>query len=172
MQLGRHFVADRAVWSNLIVVSTPSFAFSLCLVEAQEPGGVQALGSDLAIEGFDEGIVRWLARPTEVERHILHEGPKIEFLADKFGSVVDPDRLRIARTRRGALERLDDIATAVAESHVDRRREAGEGVDHSEDTDLLTVEELVMQEVHGPDLVRFLRHLAIAAELRFDPSFG
>jgi hypothetical protein len=121
----RHFVADRAVWSNLVVVSTPSLAFSLRRVEAQEPGGVQALGSNLAIERIDEGIVRRLARPTEVECHILHKGPEIELLADKFRSVVDPDRLRIARMRRCALECLDDITTAVAESHVDRGREAG-----------------------------------------------
>ena len=53
--------------TNLVVVSTPSLAFCARLVEAQEPVCVQAFDPELAVEGFDEGVVGWFARPEEVE---------------------------------------------------------------------------------------------------------
>ena len=49
-QLDWHFVADRAVWSLLIVVSTPSLAFSSGVVEGHEPMRVQTLRPELAVE--------------------------------------------------------------------------------------------------------------------------
>ena len=57
MKLHRRFVADRAVWTNLVIVSTPSLAFLARLVEALEPVGVQTLGPKLPIQVFDEGVV-------------------------------------------------------------------------------------------------------------------
>jgi len=38
------------------------------VVKAHEPVGVQALGPELAIEGFDEAVVRRLARPGKVQK--------------------------------------------------------------------------------------------------------
>src|SRR5213078_1794293 len=68
-----HLVADRAVRSHLVVVSTPSLAFSACLVEAEEPIGVQALSPKLAVQAFDECVVGRLAGPAEVESDAAHE---------------------------------------------------------------------------------------------------
>ena len=65
MKHDRRFVADGAM-GHLILVSTLSLAFSLRLVGAQEPSGVQALGPELAVQALDEGIVRRLSRATEV----------------------------------------------------------------------------------------------------------
>ena len=67
MKRRRYSVVDRAVRSNFVVVSTPSLAFSLRFVEAQEPVGVQTFNPELAVEAFDVGIVGRFARPTEVE---------------------------------------------------------------------------------------------------------
>jgi hypothetical protein len=41
-----------------IQVSTPSLAFLPRLVEAEEPARVQALGAELAVQAFDEGVIR------------------------------------------------------------------------------------------------------------------
>src|SRR5215467_8930491 len=54
--------------SLLIVVSTPSLAFSPRIVEAHEPTRVQTFRSEITIERLDEGIVSGLARSREVER--------------------------------------------------------------------------------------------------------
>lgn len=53
--------------SHLVVISAPSFAFLDRVVEAHESVLVQALRSELAVEGLDERIVRRLARSAEVQ---------------------------------------------------------------------------------------------------------
>jgi len=74
-ELDRALVADRAVGSFFVVVSTPSLAFSAGVVEGEEPSRVQAFGPDLAVEGLGEGVVRRLARSAEVEGDAMLEGP-------------------------------------------------------------------------------------------------
>jgi len=58
MQLFRHFLSERGVWPQLVVLSTPSHAFSTRFVEARKPVSVQTLGTELAIQGIDIGIIR------------------------------------------------------------------------------------------------------------------
>ena len=113
MKLHRRFIADRAVRTHLVVVSTPSLAFSTCFVEAQEPVGIQAFGSELAVERLDEGIVSRFAWPTEVECHAFHVRPQIELLAHELGTVVDADRLGIAELCGAAFECFNDIVSTI-----------------------------------------------------------
>jgi putative transposase len=79
-----HLVADRAVRSHLVVVSTPSLAFSACLVEAEEPIGVQALSPKLAVQAFDECVVGRLAGPAEVKSDAATA--KVEFSSSERSS--------------------------------------------------------------------------------------
>ena len=74
-ELNRALVADRAVSSLFVAVSTPSLAFSTGVVEGQELGRVQAFGPDLAVAGFGEGVVSRLAEAAEVQCHAVLEGP-------------------------------------------------------------------------------------------------
>src|SRR5665213_1333145 len=121
MKFYRHFVADRTVWTHLIVVSTPSLAFSACFVETEEPIRIQTFRSELAVQRFDEGIVGRFARTAEVERHAFHKGPEIEILADELGAVVQTYRLRITELSSRALKRLDHVASTVVLAHIDHR---------------------------------------------------
>jgi hypothetical protein len=43
--------------------------------------------------------------------------------------------------------------------------------DDSQDPDLAAIEQLVMNEIHGPDLVGCCRCHAVLAQLRFDSAF-
>src|SRR5215210_2135537 len=108
MKLYRRFVADRAVRTHLIVVSTPSLAFCARLVEAHEPVRVQTLRSEFAVERFDEGVISRLSWPAEVERDVLHVRPEIELLANELGSIVDPDRPRVTKFCGAAFQRIDN----------------------------------------------------------------
>jgi hypothetical protein len=74
-ELNRTLVADRAVGSFFVVVSTPSLAFSAGVVEGEEPGRVQAVGPDLAVEGLGECVVRRLVKPAEVQGDAMLERP-------------------------------------------------------------------------------------------------
>ena len=122
MKLHRRFVADRTVWTHLVVVSTPSLAFCAGFVEAQKPIRIQAFRSELAVERFDEGIVGRLAWSAEVQRHAFHVRPEIELLADELRTVVDTDRLRVAKLDGAPFERLDDIAAAIGVTNIDGRK--------------------------------------------------
>ena len=61
-QANRRLVADRAVWPNLIVVSTPSLHLFAGVFKAHEPMGIQTLGSELAIDGVDGPHTGWAWR--------------------------------------------------------------------------------------------------------------
>ena len=94
MKRRRHLVADRAVRSNLIVVSTPSLAFSLGLVEAKEPVQVEALVAQRTIEGLDLHVVGRLAWPGEVQTSLVVIGPEIYQVARELCAIAHWEQAR------------------------------------------------------------------------------
>ena len=54
---------------------------------------IEALGAELTVQAFDEGVICRLAGPAEVECHVVHERPKVEFLADELRAVVEANGL-------------------------------------------------------------------------------
>src|SRR4029077_11672473 len=128
-KLHRRLVADRAMRTNLIVVSTPSLAFCARLVEAQEPVCVQPCDQELAVEGFDEGVVGWLAWPAEVECHAFRIRPEIELLTDELGATVGADSSGIAELCRAVFKRLEDIPSTIAPTDADGRRQTRQRID-------------------------------------------
>ena len=117
----RGFITDRAVRSFLIVVSTPSLAFSARIVEAHEPVRVEAFPSELAVEGFDERIVGGLAGTREVECHTTVIGPEIQIAGHELGALIHPYSLRVSELTTNPFEHLDDIGTAEGEPGLDGR---------------------------------------------------
>jgi hypothetical protein len=98
-------------------------SFSPCLVETEEPVGVQALGSKLAVQAFDERVVGRLSGPAEVERDTAHEGPQVELLVDELRPVVEPECFRAADLLPNPFEDVDDIGAAEVLPNLDRRRQ-------------------------------------------------
>ena len=90
-QRGRRFVADRAMWSYLVIVSTPILKLCARVGHRQEPVRVQAFRSQSTVERFNEGVVRRLARPREIKRHALQVSPQIKLTRDELAALVDPD---------------------------------------------------------------------------------
>ncbi len=109
--------------------------------------------AELAVERFDEGVVRRLSRAGEVEGHAMEVGPEVEVAGDELGALVDPDRLREPDFGADPIERRDDVAGAVAEPRIDRRREARPSVDDGRHAQLAAGGELVVNEVHRPGFV-------------------
>ena len=122
-ELDRGFVADRAVRSLLVVVSTPSLAFSARIVEAHEPMRIQAFRPELAVEGFDEGIVGWLAWAGEVERYTTLVRPQVQIARHELG----PLSTRIAVGIRTGRPTLSSTSTTSAPRKLNRGSIAGEG---------------------------------------------
>jgi hypothetical protein len=59
----------------LIVVPAPSLHLFPSVGKRQEPMRVQTFSAEPPIEGFNERIVRWLARPREVQRYPVSISP-------------------------------------------------------------------------------------------------
>ncbi len=83
--------------------------------------GVEAFGPELPVERLDEGIVRRLARPGEVEDYPALISPQIEVAADELGTLVEPDAGREAMGRTDLFQHFDDVGAAEVETDVQPR---------------------------------------------------
>ncbi len=72
--------------------------------------------------------------------------------------------------RPDPLQCLNDILPLVTEAGIDCRREARVSVDDREHPQFLAGRQLVVNEAHGPDIVRSNGHLPIFPQLGFDSS--
>ena len=109
--------------------------------------GVQTLRAEAPVEGFDERIVCWFARPAEVQSDTIAVGPQIKVAGDELSPLIDTDRLRIANDRAGSFQCGDDILCSIIETRVKYWRIAREQVDDSQDTDLVASGQLVVNKV-------------------------
>ena len=121
MQLNRDVLADPAVWSFLVVVSALILNLRSCVVKAHEPVRIQAFAPELAVEGFDERIVRRLSGSPEVKGDTVRVGPEIEIAGDELASLVNADRLRITDLRTCSFQSHHHVLRSVAETGIDDR---------------------------------------------------
>ena len=119
LQRDRRLIADRPVRADLVVVSEPILHLCPRIGKRQEPVGVQALAAEPAVERLYERTVRRLARPLEVQRHVLRKGPKVEIAAGVRRALIDPDRLRTAQVDADPFERFGDVFRPIVELQID-----------------------------------------------------
>ena len=60
-------VAQRAIWSVIVVVLSPSFNLGSSIVQRQEPVFVQTLGANPSVERLDERVICRFAGTTGPE---------------------------------------------------------------------------------------------------------
>jgi len=97
--------------------------------------------------------------------------PEIEVFRYELRPLIDPDPPAAPICCRQALQRVNDIATALWHPHIPCRRQAAAIVDDGQDTDLPAVKELIGQDVHRPAVVRRCGGAAILAKLCLHPAF-
>jgi hypothetical protein len=101
----------RTMWSEAIILFLKQLDFFFCVLERREPVDVQAFIAEAAVELFDERIIRWFARPSEVQRHLVVVSPLVQRLRDEFAPVVALDAL--GTTPRNALIRSITATTSM-----------------------------------------------------------
>ena len=79
---------------------------------------VQTLAAEATVEAFNEGIVSRFAWAREVQNDVVYICPQIHVPADKFATVIDPDRLGIADLATDTLKGLNHILALVTEARV------------------------------------------------------
>ena len=91
-------VPQSAVGSLPIVVSSPGFHLLGSVLRGQEPVLVQALLTEASVERLNEGVVRGLPGPAEVQLHPVQAGPLVQPLRIRktmLSSIrLGPTRLR------------------------------------------------------------------------------
>lgn len=92
--------------SHLVIVPTPSLAFSDRVVEATEQVSVQALRSELVVQGVDERIFRRLAWSAEVQHDTADISSQVQVAGDGYTALVSAERHRIAHLRRKLVQAL------------------------------------------------------------------
>lgn len=141
------------MWSLGIVFVLPSQEFCLCVLQREEPVLVQTLLPEPRVEGFDQGIVRWPARPTEVKFNMVPVGPSVKIFRDELGSIVHLDPFREAVLMRDTLQRCHDIEASDPRVRIECQAFAREVLDDDQYSKAAIVEQLIGDEVHAPTFV-------------------
>src|SRR5689334_18447044 len=76
-----------------VVLLLPSVDDYTSMRQAPEPVEIQTLVAELAVEAFDMGILRGLARLNEVQRDAVRIGPSIQDLPSELRAIVHGDLL-------------------------------------------------------------------------------
>ena len=109
-------------------------------------------GTELAVEGLDERVIRRLARPREVDGKVIRICPEIKIAGNELAALLDANGVRAADLSADPLQSLDRVLRAVAESWIYEGRVLREDIDHGQNPDLLAHRQLVVDEVHSPVL--------------------
>ena len=100
--------------SFAIVVSAPGFHLFLGICRGKEPVFVQALLPEAAVERLDEGVVRGLARPAEVQFYTVQVSPLVQSLRSELRVIVYPDGPGQPVLLHQPLQHLHDLLSADA----------------------------------------------------------
>src|ERR1700676_1591774 len=78
----------------LVVIEPPSLDFPACIAEASEPVRIQTFVAQSAVEAFDVGILRGLARLNELQSHAAFFAPSGQCPPAKLRPVVEDNGSR------------------------------------------------------------------------------
>src|SRR5688572_2990636 len=84
----------------LIVIPPKCVNLLLRIRQRCEPMHVQTFFAEASVERFDDGVVRGLASPAEVENDAIGIRPEVHRRTDEFRTVVAVDPLRQAASKR------------------------------------------------------------------------
>ena len=133
---------------------------------------VQALGAKLAIKTLYVAVVGRFAWPREVKHDAFVIGPEVKVSGDEFAATIHTYGRRISDLSADPLQCLNDILAFVAKASIHHWREAREGINNRQNPDLATSGQLVMNEIHRPNMVGMARLRAVSPQLRLDPALG
>ena len=110
-------VFQAAMRPLLVVVAAPSCDFFCSILQTQKPVLVQTLLPKAAVKGVDEGIIRGLPGPGEVQDDAMGIGPQVKFLGDELRAVVQPDALWHPIMGHRQVESRDHVIAPGAKAH-------------------------------------------------------
>ena len=137
----------------MVVFVAPVLDEQAGLGERAEPVLVEAVVTEGAVEGFDEGVLGGFARLDVMEMDAGGLGPEVDGFAGELGAVVGGDGLWQAAYEGELLKERDDGSAADGSVGMECEALACEVIDEGEATEASAVGELVMDEVHAPAFI-------------------
>lgn len=122
-----------------------------------EPMHVQAFVSQRPVKRLYEGIVGGLAWSGEVDPHAVVIGPEIDKMAGELSTIISKQILRGASLSNQAVENFHHVLAAKPLSHLDCQCFTTKYVDYGQCPELLTMAELVVDEVKAPGFIQVFR---------------
>src|ERR1035441_5313227 len=114
---------------------------------------VQTFLAELAIERFDECIVRGLATAIEVDLYLIGVSPQIHLPTRELRAVIAGNALRSSALVAEVPHCRDDMLCAQGVTYLNSQTFACIEIDHRQCSKLPTVSQLIVHEVHAPNLV-------------------
>ena len=111
---------------------------------------IQALVPQRSVEGFDEGVIGRLARSREIDPRSMVISPQVDKLAGKLCTIVSEQIFWCASQSNEPVENLDDVLASEPVSNFDCQSFTCEDIDNRQRPELLTIAELIMDEVEAP----------------------
>ena len=155
-------VAQRAVWSDRVVVVSPSSDEHCCLLQSVEDFAVQQLVAELAVERFVVAVLPGAAW-FDVER--LHADPAKPIpngMGRELRTIVGTNVVGWAVFDKQCGNALQDVIGFQLSIDLDGQTPPGKFVDYGQHAESPTVMGSVHDEVVGPDMVRPTRAQADA----------
>lgn len=113
--------AERAVWTQRVVVLSPTFDEDGGFPQRVEDLPVQELVPELAVEAFVVAVLPWAAW-LDVERlHADPAKPVVHGMGGKLRAIVHPDRPGIVDLPARPVKSGNHVLTAIAELGIDHR---------------------------------------------------
>ena len=141
------------MWSFCIVIGPPSLGNFLGFLDVHKPVVVQALVSELSVEGFNERVLDGLAGIDEMQVDSVLLSPLLCVLAPEFRSVVNDNFAGLSEGPDQSVKGSGDARSRKAEVSLNAQAFAGEIVHYVKRAKPTAGIQTVAHKVHRPALV-------------------
>ena len=145
--------SDGAMGPEIVVFLAPVVDEQASFFQGAEPVLIEAVITEGAVEGLDEGILSRLAWLDMVQVDATILGPEMDGLAGELRSVVAGDGTGRSHRVANGIEHIDHGGTSDGGIHLDGQTLPGAVIDDIEAPEAPPSGKLVMDEVHGPTFI-------------------
>jgi len=153
----RWFIAERTVWSDLIIFPPPDLSQHLCLLQRRENLPVEEFVPEFPVEAFDVTVLPRTARFDEQRLDSQPREPLSDDFGDELGPVIQSDVFRDAVPQHQPGQHPQNVPRALLTGNLDRQALAGELVDHRQELQGPAFAGALEHEVVGPNVVAIRR---------------
>ena len=145
-----------AMGPQVVVLMTPVVDEQAGFFEGVEPVLVEAVITEGAVEGLDEGVLDGLTGLDVIEVDLAPLSPEVKRLARELRAVVTGDGTGRSQPVTEGIEQISHRSSSDGGIHMESQALAGAVIHQSQATEAPPSGKLIMDKVHGPAFVGVL----------------